>query len=285
MGVFRLFGFRVEVRPGFLFFLVLVVVMYGGTRGIWVAGSIATFTLVHELGHASVARALGCRAEIALDFLAGYAAYVPQRPLSRWEKAAIAIAGAATQFTTAVVVLLLMGSNPFARTDITLNDATLSIWWAGIVLAIVNLIPILPLDGGAILALAVEAAAPRHARRFMIWFSIAVTSTGLVAAVVFPDLQGFMPFAGILLIMQVQMLGAERRRDSLRGRLSPVDFVRTLQSEGRHEEAAQEAATYFRSAPTAELAALISVSLSAVGDHDGAQAWMRLAEQMTLVSV
>ena len=285
MGVFRLFGFRVEVRPGFLFFLVLVVFMYGGTRGLWVAGSIAAFTLIHELGHASAARATGCHAEISLDFLAGYAAYVPRRPLSRWEKAAIAVAGAATQFTTAVIVMLLMGANPFARADITMNDATLSIWWAGIVLAVVNLIPILPLDGGAIFGLVVEALAPRHSRNFMIWFSMAVSSTGLVATLVFPGFQGFLPFAAILLILQVQMLGAERRRETLRSKLTPVEFVRALQSNGRHEEAAQEAATSFRSSPTAELAALISVSLSAIGDHDGAQAWMRLAEQMTLVSV
>lgn len=282
MGVFRLFGFRVEVRPGFLVFLLLVVLMYGGTRGLWVAGSIATFTLIHELGHASVARATGSHAEISLDFLAGYASYVPQRPLSRWEKAAIAVAGAATQFTTAVIVMLVMGANPFSRADITMNDATLSIWWAGIVLALVNLVPILPLDGGAIFGLVVEKLAPRHARRFMIWFSIAVSSTGLAATLVFPEFQGFLPFAAILLILQVQMLGGERRRDAMRTALTPVDYIKALQAEGMHEDAAQEAAALFRSAPNATLAALIATSLSAVGDHDGAQAWMRLTEQMTL---
>jgi len=282
MGVFRLFGFRVEVRPGFVLFLVLVVLMYGGSRGLWVAGSIAAFTLIHELGHATAARATGAHAEISLDFLAGYAAYVPRRPLSRWEKAAIAVAGATAQFTTAVIVMLLMGANPFSRADITLNDATLSIWWAGIVLALINLIPILPLDGGAILSLLVERLAPRHARVFMLWFSIAVSSTGVAAAIVFAHLQGFLPFAAILLVLQVQMLGAHRRSEALRNQLAPLEFVKSLQAEGRHDEAALEAATLFRTAPTAELAALVSVSLSASGDHDGAQAWMRLAEQMTL---
>ena len=282
MGVFRLLGFRVEVRPGFVLFLVLVVLMYGGSRGLWVAGSIAAFTLIHELGHATAARATGSHAEISLDFLAGYAAYIPRRPLTRWEKAGIAVAGATAQFTTAVIVMLLMGANPFSRADITLNDATLSIWWAGIVLALINLIPILPLDGGAILSLVVERVAPRQARVFMLWFSIAVSSTGLAATIVFAHLQGFLPFAAILLVLQVQMLGTLRRSDALRTQLSPVDQVKALQSDERHDEAAHEAAALFRSAPNAELAALVSVSLSAIGDHDGAQAWMRLAERMTL---
>ncbi|MEY2627498.1 MAG: hypothetical protein RJB08_1257 [Actinomycetota bacterium] len=282
MGVFRLFGFKVEVRPGFVLFLVLVVLMYGGSRGLWVAGSIAAFTLIHELGHATAARATGAHAEIALDFLAGYAAYVPRRPLSRWEKAGIAVAGATAQFTSAVIVMLLMGANPFSRADITLNDATLSIWWAGIVLALINLIPILPLDGGAILSLAVERFAPRHARRFMLWFSIAMSSTGVVATIVFAALQGFLPFAAILLLLQVQMLGAERRNTARRASMSPIDWVKALQADERHEEAAAEAANLFRASPSAELAALISVSLTACGDHDGSQAWMRLAEKMTL---
>ena len=282
MGVFRLLGFRVEVRPGFLLFLILVVLMYGGSRGLWVAGSIAAFTLIHELGHATAARATGSHAEISLDFLAGYAAYVPRRPLTRWEKAGIAVAGATAQFTTAVIVMLLLGANPFSRADITLNDANLSIWWAGIVLALINLIPILPLDGGAILSLVVERIAPHRARVFMLWFSIAVSSTGVAATIVFAHLQGFLPFAAILLVLQVQMLGAHRRGEALRAQLSPFDRVKALQADERHEEAAQEAARLFRSAPTAELAALVSVSLSAIGDHDGAQAWMRLAEQMTL---
>ena len=49
----------------------------------WLAGSIAGFTLLHELGHAVAARRAGATAEISLDFLAGYASYTSQQPLSR----------------------------------------------------------------------------------------------------------------------------------------------------------------------------------------------------------
>lgn len=282
VGVFRLFGFRVEIRPGFLVFLLLVVVLYGGTQGLWAAGSIAIFTLIHELGHASAARATGSHAEISLDFLAGYASYVPSRPLSRWERAGIAVAGATAQFTTAVIVLLLMGVHPFMRDDITSSYATISIWWAGVVLAAVNLLPILPLDGGAIVGLFVDWLAPRRGRTAMLWFSVAVSSVGVAAALTISELQGFVPFAVILLVLQVQMLRAERSVDELRTRLSPVEFVVALQQADRHDDAAREGASAFRTRPNAELAARISTSLSAIGDHNGAHAWMALAEQMTL---
>jgi Zn-dependent protease len=283
VGVFRLFGFRVEIRPGFLLFLVLVVLLYGGSQGLWAAGSIAVFTLIHELGHATAARATGSHAEISLDFLAGYASYVPRRPLTRWERAGIAVAGATAQFTSAVVVLLLLGANPFSRADIAANDATISIWWAGIALAVVNLIPILPLDGGSILGIFVEWLSPTRGRSAMLWFSVAVSSIGVASAIVMPVLQGFLPFAAVLLVLQVQMLRAERSVEGMRARLTPLAFIAALQDAGAHEAAAGEAAKLFRSTPSAELAARVSISLSASGDHDGAQAWMRLAEQMTLV--
>ena len=282
VGVFRLFGFRVEIRPGFLVFLLLVVVLYGGDQGLWAAGSIAVFTLIHELGHASAARATGSHAEISLDFLAGYASYVPRRRLSGWERAGIAMAGAGAQFTTAVIVLLLMGANPFSRDDITASYATISIWWAGVALAVVNLIPILPLDGGSIVGIFVDWLAPRRGRTMMLWLSVAVSSIGVAAAVTVSELQGFLPFAAILLVLQVQMLRAERSLEGLRVRLSPIEFVAALQAADRHDDAAREGAAAFRSAPTAELAARISASLSATGDHDGAQAWMGLAEKLTL---
>ncbi len=282
VGVFRLFGFRVEVRLGFLIFLVLVVLLYGGSQGLWAAGSIAVFTLIHELGHATAARATGSHAEISLDFLAGYASYVPSRQLSRFERAAIAVAGATAQFTSAVIVLLVMGANPFSRDDITLNDATISIWWAGIVLALVNLIPILPLDGGSIVSLFVEWLSPRRGRTFMLWFSVAVSSAMVATALVVAELQGFLPFAAVLLVLQVQMLRAERSLAGMRARMTPLALVTALQESGRHDEAAQEAVDAFRKAPNAELAARIATSLSAVGDHDGAGAWMTLAEKLTL---
>src|SRR5215212_2050035 len=110
--LFTLFGFPIHVRGGFVMFMVLVVFVNGGSLGLWIAGSAAALTLLHERGHAFAARATGASAEISLDFLAGYASFVPTRPLKRWERAGISVAGPAIQITLGVAVLLAMGVNP-----------------------------------------------------------------------------------------------------------------------------------------------------------------------------
>ena len=69
----RIFGFPVQIRPGFALFMLLIIVINGVPMGPWLAGSVAGFTLIHELGHAVAARRTGATARISLDFLAGYA--------------------------------------------------------------------------------------------------------------------------------------------------------------------------------------------------------------------
>ena len=100
---FRLFGFPVHVRPGFYVLMVFVVLLNGQPLGLWLAGFLAGLTLLHELGHAVAARATGARSEISLDFLAGYASFVPTRHLKRWERAGISFAGPAIQITVSVI--------------------------------------------------------------------------------------------------------------------------------------------------------------------------------------
>ena len=51
-----MFGFDVRVRLGFLLFVGLVAFINPGPLGIWLAGALAGFTLLHELGHAVAAR-------------------------------------------------------------------------------------------------------------------------------------------------------------------------------------------------------------------------------------
>ena len=79
----RILGFPLHVRRGFLLFMLLIVVIYGNEFGVWLAVSIAGFTVLHELGHALAARRAGAEAEISLDFLAGYASYPRRDPLAR----------------------------------------------------------------------------------------------------------------------------------------------------------------------------------------------------------
>lgn len=198
-----------QVRPGFAVFLLLIVVINGPELGAWLAGSVAVFTLAHELGHALAARRTGAEASIALDFLAGYASFAPTRSLTRAERAGIAIAGPAVQIVLGAVVLVAIGVNPFSHDSFAADNHSLAIWWAGPMIGAFNLIPVLPLDGGNIAAEVVDVFAPGRGRRILTKVSAPVTLAAFVAMVLSESWRPLASFAAILLVFQLQMLSAE----------------------------------------------------------------------------
>ena len=211
----KVLGFPLQVRPGFLFFMVLIVAVYRDEFGIWLAGSIAAFTLLHELGHAIAARRAGATAEISLDFLAGYASYSTAQPLSRRREAGITLAGPLTHITAGVLVLLAMGANPLDGLSRDHTPATAAVWWAGVAIGAFNLIPVLPLDGGNVVTSGLDYLAPGRARRWMTSVSLAVTAAAAVVCALVPGMRGFVVFVGFLLIMQLQTFFDERERHAV----------------------------------------------------------------------
>ncbi len=213
--MFRLLGFDVKVQSGFIMFMALIVFLYRDAFGFWLAGSIAVLTLVHELGHAVAARRTGAHAEISLGFLAGYASYRPTRELSRSEQAWISFAGPFVHISTSVAVLLAMGVNPLEPSSASTSPAAAAIWWAGPAIGAMNLIPVLPLDGGNIVTYGLDRLVPGRARRYMLYFSIAATLAGAVV-MVGTGYRGFVLFIGFLLITQLQMLNAGKPQQAPR---------------------------------------------------------------------
>ena len=179
-GMFRLLGFDVHVRTGFVIFLVLIAMINPSTFGLWVAVGIAGFTLLHELGHAIAARRAGADAEISLDFLAGYTSFRPRRPLSRPQQAGITAAGPLTQITISTAILVALGANPLSLDSVRESDLTYAIWWAGPVIGVLNLIPVLPLDGGHLVHTAIEPLLGKDSLRTMAIVSMVVTGGGAV---------------------------------------------------------------------------------------------------------
>lgn len=214
--MFRLLGFDVHVRGGFVVFMILIVALYGDAFGIWLAGSLAAFTLLHELGHALAARRAGAHAQISLDFLAGYTSFAPTRPLSRSRRAFISFAGPGIHIGVSLAVLVAMGVNPLDRQSIGQSAATVAIFWAGPVIGLFNLVPVLPLDGGHIAQTGLETAIGDRAQRVMVIFSLTVTGAFVVWCVIDPDRRFYAIFVAFLLIAQVQMLNAVSARS--RGR-------------------------------------------------------------------
>ena len=207
----RVLGFPVQIRPGFVIFLLLIVAVSGRSLGVWLAGAIAGFTLAHELGHAIAARATGAKAEIALDFLAGYASFVPTRRLKRWERAGIAFAGPAVQIGIGAAILVAMGVDPTSRASVVDSPAAFAIWWAGPMIGLLNLIPVMPLDGGSIAAAGLDFVVPGKGNRIMSTLSLPITLAGVVLLAMSPQFRPLAPFAAIMLVFQLQAMSASRQ--------------------------------------------------------------------------
>lgn len=210
----RILGFPVQIRPGFFLFMMLIVVVNGVPMGPWLAGSVAVFTLAHELGHAIAARRTGATASIALDFLAGYASFTPTRPLKRRERASISLAGPVVQIGLGIIVLLFMGVNPLVHDQFAADYSSFAIWWAGPIIGVFNLIPVLPLDGGNIAAEVIDYCAPGRGRQVMAKISPVMTAVGFLFMILVDDLRPLAAFAAILLVLQLQTLSGLGRSTS-----------------------------------------------------------------------
>jgi Zn-dependent protease len=217
---FRLLGFPVHVGAGFVIFMVLLAVLNeGGEFGWWLAGSVAAFTLIHELAHAIVARRAGAEASISLEFMAGFTSYHAKHPISRPWTLAISLAGPLVHVAIGSAILVAFGGDPFTRPS-AFEDARLAaVWWAGPVIGAINLIPVLPLDGGHATMTVLDRLLPGRAERVMTYASVAVTVAALLATPFVDRLAGMTVFIGFLLLIQLQGLFAHRQRTAV----SPFD--------------------------------------------------------------
>jgi Zn-dependent protease len=138
-----LLGFPVEINLTFLLLLGVVYLWLGGVAGLIVVAIAFSSVLLHELGHAIVARQLGVHvAGIELHFFGG-AAKMGEMPRAANHEIAIAVAGPIVSLVLAGLGLglgLAAGSWFVA-----------AIGWINLTIALFNLIPALPMDGGRIL--------------------------------------------------------------------------------------------------------------------------------------
>ncbi|MEO6776229.1 MAG: M50 family metallopeptidase [Kofleriaceae bacterium] len=138
-----MFGFPIEINLSFLLLLALVFVAFGGVAGVVIVCLAFASVLLHELGHALVARRLGVRVSgIELGFFGG-AAKMVELPRTANHELAIAAAGPAVSLGLAGLGLGLGA----------ISHVSLFAWigWTNLILALFNLIPALPMDGGRIL--------------------------------------------------------------------------------------------------------------------------------------
>jgi stage IV sporulation protein FB len=150
---FTIFGIPVRIEP---FFWITLVILGGANAatpgdilkvGLFVLAGFFSI-LVHELGHALTARKFGAYCEITLQAFGGYAAYTGVR-LTRPQSFAVTAAGPAVQILLGLAVFCLLPQMREINSDARYFLKTLM--WISLVWAILNLLPILPLDGGQML--------------------------------------------------------------------------------------------------------------------------------------
>ena len=177
---FTVAGIPTRIEP--LFFVVMGFFgLAGGRRG-WlilewlvVAG---VSILVHELGHAIAFRRFGARPEIVLHGFGGATTGAAQPPV---RSIVVSVAGPATGFLVGAAVLVARAVTP---TDSELIEVVLvDLISVNIAWGVFNLLPILPLDGGNIVASFFEKTTGdtthRKARIVSVGTAVAVGLVGL----------------------------------------------------------------------------------------------------------
>jgi len=178
---FSIFGIPVVVHP---FFWVTLALIGGALNAnspsaileiclFLLAGFISI--LIHELGHALTARKFGAYSEITLQAFGGYAAYSGVR-LSRPQRFAVTAAGPAVQILLGIAIYLLIPRLP-EISEYGLHFLK-TLTGISVVWAVLNLLPVLPLDGGQMLD---SILGPKRVR-ITLWVTIVTASVLGVAA-------------------------------------------------------------------------------------------------------
>lgn len=156
MVEFKLFGIPVRVMP--IFWITLGILGLLGPDITTVQGLLnaALFVLagflsilIHEMGHAMMIKKFGLPTQVVLASFGGYAMY-PAGVLNRKQSFLVTAAGPATQLAMAYIVQLLLPffdlpNNQFL--SFLLIFIMISKFWA-----LLNCLPIYPLDGGHMVA-------------------------------------------------------------------------------------------------------------------------------------
>lgn len=165
----RVFGVPVHIDLSFVLIMGFIGYLSGATNPrdivLWLIVA-ALAVLVHEMGHAIVARTTGAQPVIALTGFGGVTMYSPPRPLTRARSLSIAVAGPFAGLAVGGVILFFqvrwgadLARESVAATALRYGSFTTIAW------SVLNLLPVLPLDGGQALRELLPGSPEVRARR------------------------------------------------------------------------------------------------------------------------
>ena len=201
---FALGGFPIEIH--WSFFLVATLLGFSNDLRVllvWV-GVVFVSVLLHEMGHAFVGRRYGMHPEILLYGMGGLTSWRTGRRLTRAQSILVSVAGPAAGLLLGAIVwgitmIDMPDLNPLGR--MTLR----SLLWVNIMWSLLNLLPILPLDGGNVMRSAVHifkgGVDERLPCQISIVFAAAAAGAALMYGMTFAAI-----FAGYLAFSNYQTL-------------------------------------------------------------------------------
>ena len=192
---FKLLGFPVSIEP---FFWLVIALLGGALRAnspqavllllVWMLVVLVSI-LVHELGHALAGRRYGATPEIRLHGFGGMAVMHGGR-FNRLQSILVSAAGPAFGFALGVLVLLVyLGAFQNRELPLELGYGITMLLYVNFFWTLINLLPILPLDGGQIFR---DLAGPKRAG-LVRWVSVICAG-----GVVWWALQAGMIFLGLI---------------------------------------------------------------------------------------
>lgn len=175
---------KVPVRVAASFFLVTALLgMNGGDLVSSIAWVLVVFAsvLLHEFGHASMGMAFGLEPRIDLHGMGGTTSWATQRALSTGQRIAISLAGPGAGFAAAAIVYWGIGHDAFpaAPWGRALYAALLEV---NFLWGVLNLLPMLPLDGGNVMAQVLNAITKGRGERPARIVSLAVAGLAMLLA-------------------------------------------------------------------------------------------------------
>ncbi len=246
IAIGRVAGTQVRIHITFILFLVWVGASAWMRDGEAAAASNLAFivalfacVLLHEFGHILTARRFGVPTPDVTLFPIGGVASLARMPDKPTQELLIAIAGPAVNLVIAVVLIALGGATP-ADTAANIDDASLGLTGrlavANLFLAIFNMIPAFPMDGGRVLrALLALRLGPQRALRIA-----ARIGQGLAFALGFLGLFGNPMLLFIAIFIYVAAAGEAseglfrdatkglRVKDAIETRVAGIPFDATL---------------------------------------------------------
>ena len=209
---FRLGKIPVRIHPSF--FLVAVLFgLYGTDVRVLLAWVVIVFVsvILHELGHATMGLTFGLAPAIDLHGMGGTTSWSSGPPLNTLKRIAVSLAGPGAGFLVAAFVRYALGRGVFPATPLGTfvydNLLFVNFGWG-----ILNLLPMLPLDGGNVMTQVLNAFTGGRGERPARIVSIVVASLAIPVALLFQNWWAGL-LAGSFIVTNVRGLRDSKARE------------------------------------------------------------------------